>query len=1080
MTNKVTFQINIEGQNELKSVTVDARELGEAFSAVKAKVENLEGELVSLSSSFALLEGASDLLSQLRQTLSEFVAEFQEDDLAESRLAQAMRNTMDASDEEIASIKALAEAQEKLGVVSAGVQLSAAQELATYLEYSDSLKTILPVLNDMVAQQLGVGASAESATQIATMLGKVLNGQTEALSRYGYKFDDAQKYILQFGDESERAAVLAEVVEQSVAGMNEALAQTPSGAIAQAKNEIDGMKAAIGKAVSGFMPLISALSDITLSTLGVAKLTKAIKALHLETAIAKVKTIALAAAQQSQAVAARLLSISQFQAANATGVLRAKIIALQATMTLGLALAINLVISLLAKLFNKSEDAAEGIDDVNKAQNAYRQAAAAARAETAADIIALEELIKSKAKEGEKVEELNRKYGDALGTYGSAAEWYDILTSKSKEYCQQLAYEALAVEYKEELAQAIRRQAEAEEMLANTQQYEYKTRWKAKNPFESSNGDGDLYNSERIQLETKEWKAADQAVTDAKAKVDDLTRKMTDAAKRAAELADGLKQVSVVPVTPWTTMNMADLKKAIEEQRGLVESLAGGSDSTAAQKAADELAQMEARYDRLAKKYGLDRMKNSGKTDTDRYNGDKIIENAASYKELGNNIKYYQNKLEEADVKDKESIKIYSQQLAALQEKQAAVKAVTDAAGVPRELKTLGDVNKAIDYQKSLRSRASAEVLAGIDAELARLEDVRDAMERNAKVKPLSLDRAATYQELADALSYYNALLQTANAEERAEIERTIFAYNKKKESLESLAALPEMQDELSNLATLSGKDLRFELETIGLESLESRLRSLKTLMKQPLGSTQTEEIKALILSYTAYRDLLKASAITFADSWNSIKGMGDGVKSLTEAIREDSTAWEKLTSVIDSVISLYQGFKEIIEIIKTITAATKALASAKQTEGIAETTAAAQAAAAGASTIATNAAVQSSEAAKAGMQMTAAATGALSAHAAIPFVGVAIGAGLVASMVALIASLPKFADGGIAYGPTLGLFGEYAGAANNPEVVAPLDRLKTLIGSEGGEVASVRFRIQGRDLVAIMQKEQRIMSRVE
>ena len=47
----------------------------------------------------------------------------------------------------------------------------------------------------------------------------------------------------------------------------------------------------------------------------------------------------------------------------------------------------------------------------------------------------------------------------------------------------------------------------------------------------------------------------------------------------------------------------------------------------------------------------------------------------------------------------------------------------------------------------------------------------------------------------------------------------------------------------------------------------------------------------------------------------------------------------------------------------------------------------------------------------------------------------------------AAIASISKFADGGIAYGPTLGLFGEYAGAGSNPEVVAPLDRLRSLMG---------------------------------
>lgn len=87
------------------------------------------------------------------------------------------------------------------------------------------------------------------------------------------------------------------------------------------------------------------------------------------------------------------------------------------------------------------------------------------------------------------------------------------------------------------------------------------------------------------------------------------------------------------------------------------------------------------------------------------------------------------------------------------------------------------------------------------------------------------------------------------------------------------------------------------------------------------------------------------------------------------------------------------------------------------------------------------------------------------------PFNIVAIAAGVTA-VIAQFARLPKFADGGIAYGPTLGLFGEYAGASHNPEVVAPLDRLRTLIGgtTEGG--GKVEFSIKGRRLVGVMERE--------
>jgi hypothetical protein len=61
-----------------------------------------------------------------------------------------------------------------------------------------------------------------------------------------------------------------------------------------------------------------------------------------------------------------------------------------------------------------------------------------------------------------------------------------------------------------------------------------------------------------------------------------------------------------------------------------------------------------------------------------------------------------------------------------------------------------------------------------------------------------------------------------------------------------------------------------------------------------------------------------------------------------------------------------------------------------------------------------------------------------------------------------------KFANGGIVSGPTYGLMGEYPGAASNPEVVAPLDKLQSLIGGAGGNLEA---RISGNDLLILMNK---------
>ncbi len=194
---------------------------------------------------------------------------YDEQSEASAKLARVMHNTMGARSDELRSIEDLIDAQEQLGVVDGATQTEAAQELSTYLTLSGSLKTLLPVLNDMVAQQYGMSASAESAVSIATMMGKVMNGQTSALSRYGYSFTATQEAILKYGNEAQRAATLAEVVEESVGGMNEALAATPSGRLKQVSFTLGKIQESFGQAVNSiavlFLPAMNTVCNVLAS-----------------------------------------------------------------------------------------------------------------------------------------------------------------------------------------------------------------------------------------------------------------------------------------------------------------------------------------------------------------------------------------------------------------------------------------------------------------------------------------------------------------------------------------------------------------------------------------------------------------------------------------------------------------------------------------------------------------------------------------------------------------------------------------------------------------------------------------------
>lgn len=84
-----------------------------------------------------------------------------------------------------------------------------------------------------------------------------------------------------------------------------------------------------------------------------------------------------------------------------------------------------------------------------------------------------------------------------------------------------------------------------------------------------------------------------------------------------------------------------------------------------------------------------------------------------------------------------------------------------------------------------------------------------------------------------------------------------------------------------------------------------------------------------------------------------------------------------------------------------------------------------------------------------------------------------AAGLAQLAAMVASVKNLTAFADGGVVSGPTMALVGEYAGARNNPEVIAPLDKLRSIIGTPDGSTGgNVTFRIEGRTLAGVLEKE--------
>lgn len=460
----------------------------------------------------------------------------------------------------------------------------------------------------------------------------------------------------------------------------------------------------------------------------------------------------------------------------------------------------------------------------------------------------------------------------------------------------------------------------------------------------------------------------------------------------------------------------------------------------------------------------------------------KPVANPTTYKELADAVSYYEKKLQETKPTETETIALLHKKIKAYKDAQTVIEQQWAVANRPEELHTLQAIDAELKYQQSLRATATAENIAGIDAEIARLNTLRTALEDCAHTE-VGIDQITTYEQLNAELSYYEAKLQRITGTERAEvqkwindlkrlrgewdatlavmnapgdistldtiseldnaityysnqqknatateivnIQRTIQALEAKRDALKSLTDIPSMQQEIAELDSLSGKSLQMKLELVGLDTVKARIRQLQSMLDDttnPLGDDQRKEVESLLGSWKKYEKVIGTT---------NNKG-----ELLTGAMGNLSALMGNLSGVVGKGAGAWLSYGA--NIMTAVAQALPALASVV------------------------------------GGNIAQAFSGAAAQSQTVPFPYNLVA--LASSMTAVgaaVASIPKFADGCIAYGPTLGIFGEYAGASSNPEVVAPLDRLKSIIGDTGGGTAgSVEFKIKGRRLEGLLAKE--------
>lgn len=805
-TISITFKLDGDSKS-FKDLAKDADGLKQVITSTLSEAQQLKGNVINFAALATGIDAAQRSFSQLQSGMKDLADAYAVQEVAETKLATVMQQRMGATDAEIRSIKELASAQQEIGVIGDEVQLSGAQQIATFLNEKASLETLIPAMNNLLAQQNGLNASTGDAVQVGNLMGKAMMGQVDALKRVGISFTEAEANVIKYGTEQERAAMLAQVIQNNVGNMNAELAATDSGKQQQLVNTLGDMKEQIGGLVNGALPFVTMAAQASQALAAVSTLIAGIKTLTTTLYASTKAFIASTAATIKNKVATLAVAAAQKVVTIATNAWKAAQVILNMVLTanpIGLIItAIGALVAAVIAAYNNCESFRKIVDGVWEAIKPLANA--------------------------------------IMNGLAKAFEW---LVEKCKE---------------------------AWEWLKNI-------------------------------------------------------------------LGLGGKKVEVaVNVSKPKAAPAIDLGETQKKYANYTPTKAGGATMPKVEIPATEIKGSAGLIGQLEEKVAAAR-----------------------------------DRLREAT-------------------SEAAIEAI----------------NKEI---------------AAYESELRRYESlgqkVSEAVQSGAEDSgPLWKADAATLRDIGNNIDILTAKLQSATVEEAALINQQIAAWNDKADAIKNAGKAAE----------------------------ETAIRTGEALK----------------------------------DGWGGIKSIGSSIEGITDSLKGNGNAWQTVVGIVDGFLGLYQGFQTVIQVISALTGVTNMLTAAKQGEAAATAIATTTAVTGSAQEIAASTAKTAVKSTETNANVSAAASGAMAAYASIPFVGIALGLAAVAAIVAAMKSIPKFADGGIVSGPTLAMVGEYAGASGNPEVIAPLDKLRSMLApSQGYGSGDVNFRIKGRELVGIIEKENNIRRR--
>ena len=241
-------------ENVLRFVIEAQNKATETIKQVQSQLSGIEKKAKDMKPAFKEMATAGTVaFGALTAAVGLSVKAFQDQEIVETKLETLLKNTTNATDEQINSLKEQASALQNVGVIGDDVTIALQAQLATFELNTETIKKMTPAILDMVVAEKGVNATTEDMISFGNAFGMAMEGNYAALTNRGFKIDENTKKIIELGTEEQKATAITEYLNSVYEGTNEAMKNTSAGGMKALQNSFGDLQEEIGEV---FIPLL--------------------------------------------------------------------------------------------------------------------------------------------------------------------------------------------------------------------------------------------------------------------------------------------------------------------------------------------------------------------------------------------------------------------------------------------------------------------------------------------------------------------------------------------------------------------------------------------------------------------------------------------------------------------------------------------------------------------------------------------------------------------------------------------------------------------------------------------------------